>query len=123
MISFSLLGDDIEVPPEDSEDHFVYHKSNGLVYESPKYVSNDITSYETAVEFCAKKNGTLAIPDSLKKARAIRNLITKHVQLYNYQQPNYLLGKKYFQICKRLSLIQICHCRIKKKEYGMAVFQ
>ena len=88
--------DDTEVPPEDSEDHFVYHKSNGLVYESSKYVSDDITSYETAEEFCAKKNGTLAIPESLEKARAIRNLITKHVQLYNYQQPNYLLGKWIF---------------------------
>ena len=85
--------DDIIVPPEDSEDHFVYHKNNGLVYESSKYVSDEITSYETAGEFCAKKNGILAIPDSLEKARAIRNLITKHVQLYNYQQPNYLLGK------------------------------
>jgi hypothetical protein len=27
--------DDIEVPPEDSEDHFVYHKSNGLVMNPP----------------------------------------------------------------------------------------
>ena len=51
--------DDIEVPPEDSKDHFVYHKSNGLVYESSKHVSDEITSYETAEEFCAKKNGTL----------------------------------------------------------------
>ena len=93
MISFSLLGDDIEVLPEDSEDHFVFHKSNGLVYESPKYVSDEITSYETAGEFCAKKNGTLAISDSLEKARALRILISEHVQLYNYQQPNYLLGK------------------------------
>ena len=64
-----------------------------MVYESSKHVSDEITSYETAGEFCAKKNGTLAVPDSLEKARAIRNLITKHVQLYNYQQPNYLLGK------------------------------
>ena len=67
-----------------------------MVYESTKFVSSDITSYETAEDFCTKKNGTLAIPDSLEKAKAIRNLITKHVQLYNYQQPNYLLGKKTF---------------------------
>ena len=72
-----------------------------MVYESTKFVSTDITSYETAEDFCAKKNGTLAVPDSLEKAKAIRNLITKHVQLYNYQQPNYLLGKrKYFFIIK-----------------------
>ena len=92
MIFFHYL-DDIEVPPEDSKDHFVYHKNNGLVYESSKHVSDEISSYETAGEFCAKKNGTLAIPDSLEKARALRNLISKHIQLYNYQQPNYLLGK------------------------------
>ena len=68
-----------------------------MVYESTKFVCTDITSYETAEDFCAKKNGTLALPDSLEKAKAIRNLITKHIQLYNYQQPNYLLGKrKYF---------------------------
>ena len=71
-----------------------------MVYESSKHVSDEITSYETAGEFCAKKNGTLALPDSLEKAKAIRNLITKHVQLYNYQQPNYLLGKRYFQFAK-----------------------
>ena len=87
-----VIDEEIMVPPQSDDKHFVYHKSNGFIYESSKYVPSEITSYQTAEEFCAKKNGTLAMPDSFEKSIAIRNLIIKHIQLYNYQQPSYLLG-------------------------------
>ena len=95
IVDVFYFPDVIEVPPEDDTDHFVYHKSKGLVYQSTKIVSDSITDYETAEEFCAKKNGTLAIPESYDKAKSIRNLIVKHIEAYNPQQPSYILGMNY----------------------------
>jgi hypothetical protein len=91
----------LDVPPTGDASNFVYNIVNGVVYDAIVAPDASVTNYATAQKYCATKNGTLAVADSHNSLEAIRGAMAAHINLYNYQMPNYLVGNNNTIIFKK----------------------
>ena len=89
---FELRGCKVEELTDTEYDDNVYVVKDGIRYESPISFEDSINSFEAANDYCKAKGGTLALPDSKERLEAIRVTIAKHIEKYNYQTLDYLVG-------------------------------